>query len=414
VGAWNEAHPERVIKPGCRILKANGVSGDVNAILAECKKDALLEITFLQPQPPALPNEDQETRVIIDKTSGGLLGATLDFSDNQNLIIKSVDGGLLGTWNETQPHQIKAWSRIISVNGVTGLPMQLLEELKKNQKLDIRMAHGAAPQEQATSPSSRATPAKNASAEAAADGLDERDLQYPNGASYKGQCLGESYHGRGRLIRSDGASYDGEFEQGKAHGQGRFCSASGHVYDGQWTEDLADGDGSYDDGSGLTYSGQWRGNEKCGRGVQRWEDGSSYEGQFQTGRKHGEGSYTAKDGRLVYKGEFHNDKMHGHGTHMYNDGRVYVGQWRAGLNYGEGVMEWPDGSKYAGGFMGGRRHGAGTLSWADGRQYKGQWLSGKQHGIIVATDVEGVETEMRFQNGALVTEDADAPAEGDQ
>mmetsp|Transcript_16256 Transcript_16256/g.44771 ORF Transcript_16256/g.44771 Transcript_16256/m.44771 type:complete len:138 (-) Transcript_16256:108-521(-) len=46
VQAWNKANPSSCVREGHRILQVNGKSGDVTALIEECKKLQVLEITL--------------------------------------------------------------------------------------------------------------------------------------------------------------------------------------------------------------------------------------------------------------------------------------------------------------------------------------------------------------------------------
>ena len=83
----------------------------------------------------------------LDKVAGTRLGVDVDHQDDSTLLIDAVTGGLIGAWNDAHPDQmVMVGDRIVEANGRSGNVLEIVDEIKKNQalKLKIRQSDGRA------------------------------------------------------------------------------------------------------------------------------------------------------------------------------------------------------------------------------------------------------------------------------
>eukprot|EP00971_Amphidinium_carterae_P336031 6472168-Amphidinium_carterae.1 len=102
--------------------------------------------------PPASPKKPRrrgrgrrggkvEFAATLDKREGGTHGIDIDWSNGTHLLIEKVNTpGLVAQWNEEHPEkQISAGHFIVEVNGVRGTATDLLEEMKKDDILQLKV-----------------------------------------------------------------------------------------------------------------------------------------------------------------------------------------------------------------------------------------------------------------------------------
>eukprot|EP00894_Picocystis_sp_ML_P004328 jgi/Pico_ML_1/54845/g703.t1 len=262
--------------------------------------------------------------------------------------------------------------------------------------------------------------------EAEQAGLKVRTIHYPNGDVYRGECLGDLRHGRGKHVCSTGDCYEGawredlregtgtmrfatgltytgEWLQDKTHGQGTCVYPNGDQYQGEWQEDRRWGWGTYDTAQGDSYEGEWCDDLFEGQGRYTFLDGSyfqgeyannqrirgtfvsadgkvKYEGQWKKGARHGKGTFH-QVGLYKYTGDWSDDQRHGQGTCVYADGSVYVGEWMDDLRHGKGKFTTPAGEVYEGDWHLDVQHGKGQCVLDSGEKYVGEWVKGMRHGL---------------------------------
>mmetsp|Transcript_5036 Transcript_5036/g.8835 ORF Transcript_5036/g.8835 Transcript_5036/m.8835 type:complete len:447 (-) Transcript_5036:110-1450(-) len=85
------------------------------------------------------PGGNAEFNVTIDKRHGGTHGIDIDWSSGVTLLIEKVNKpGLVASWNAAHPDlEIRDGHSIIEVNGVKGNALNMLEEMKKDQLLNV-------------------------------------------------------------------------------------------------------------------------------------------------------------------------------------------------------------------------------------------------------------------------------------
>ena len=113
------------------------------------------------------------------------------------------------------------------------------------------------------------------------DSLDE--INYPDGASYKGDLDNGEPNGNGHMTWADGSSYEGEWLSGTHHGQGKYTWLDGACYEGQWVNGVKEGLGKYTWANGAIYEGQWSGGSMNGSGEMRYANGQVRKGEFLAG-----------------------------------------------------------------------------------------------------------------------------------
>ena len=136
------------------------------------------------------------------------------------------------------------------------------------------------------------------------------NINYTNGAKYKGELKDGIPNGQGFLILPDGGKYVGEFKEGIINGQG--------------TVTLSDG---------RKYSGEFKEGKKHGQGIYTYPNGDKYTGGYKDGFKNGLGALTYGKGKSdgdKYVGEFKEGIPNGQGTYTFSDGSKWVGEFRKG------------------------------------------------------------------------------------
>lgn len=94
---------------------------------------------------PASPPGDKIITIVLKKTSEERrLGISVDATNRTSLLIASVDGGMMAAWNRNNPGlQVEANDSIVGVNGRSGDAMELTEECKKADVLEMQVAKGS-------------------------------------------------------------------------------------------------------------------------------------------------------------------------------------------------------------------------------------------------------------------------------
>mmetsp|Transcript_53360 Transcript_53360/g.93670 ORF Transcript_53360/g.93670 Transcript_53360/m.93670 type:complete len:159 (-) Transcript_53360:73-549(-) len=113
------------------------------AAVAQTRDIAPASIADDPPSPPPPPKSDTEYTVTLDRTSGDRLGVDVDNQDGKTLLIESINGGLVGKWNDANPNEkVKVMDRIIEVNGIRDDLLKLVDECRKNQVLKLKLLRG--------------------------------------------------------------------------------------------------------------------------------------------------------------------------------------------------------------------------------------------------------------------------------
>eukprot|EP00930_Biecheleria_cincta_P035490 TRINITY_DN2440_c0_g1_i1.p1 TRINITY_DN2440_c0_g1~~TRINITY_DN2440_c0_g1_i1.p1 ORF type:complete len:193 (+),score=45.03 TRINITY_DN2440_c0_g1_i1:86-580(+) len=91
-----------------------------------------------------LLSKDEYT-VTIDKSSGDKMGIDVDHKDGATLLIEMVNEGLVKSWNDNPDNKDKVslGDRIVEVNGIRSDVLQLVDECKKNQVLNLKIRRGS-------------------------------------------------------------------------------------------------------------------------------------------------------------------------------------------------------------------------------------------------------------------------------
>lgn len=139
---WNSGNPDQHVEDQDLIVGANDVTGNVERILSECKKNELLKLALRRPAFKAKRKitVDVEYRITLDKTQGARLGIDVNHEDGKELSIESIEEGLVEMWNKEHPDkEVLPEDRIIEVNGVRGEVSLLLQECKQNIMLEVTL-----------------------------------------------------------------------------------------------------------------------------------------------------------------------------------------------------------------------------------------------------------------------------------
>lgn len=87
------------------------------------------------------PLASNEYAVTLDKANGDRMGIDVDHKDGETLLIEMINDGLVKEWNDKPGPQDKVsiGDRIVEVNGVRSDVLQLVDECKKNQVLNLKV-----------------------------------------------------------------------------------------------------------------------------------------------------------------------------------------------------------------------------------------------------------------------------------
>lgn len=84
--------------------------------------------------------KDFDYMIHIDKTSGAVLGIDCGSTDGKTLQIDGMNDGLIAAWNMNNPDtQVKVLDRIVEVNGIRDSDMALLEEMRQQKPLQVKL-----------------------------------------------------------------------------------------------------------------------------------------------------------------------------------------------------------------------------------------------------------------------------------
>jgi len=129
---WNENKPkEQQLRIYDRIIEVNGVTGNTNAILAAMKASPCWHMVVQRPM-------QMQVTVSADKAIS--LGLDLKYSPNgRSLLIDEVlaDGGIKKWNDEHSDKQVKAFDRVIQINGRIGTAKELLESAANKTCLEL-------------------------------------------------------------------------------------------------------------------------------------------------------------------------------------------------------------------------------------------------------------------------------------
>ncbi|CDI81096.1 hypothetical protein, conserved [Eimeria praecox] len=200
---------------------------------------------------------------------------------------------------------------------------------------------------------------------------------FENGTKYTGLlCSRMRLCGDASIQWPSGATYRGQVTRGLRHGIGTFTSADGKfTYEGEWYEGVRSGWGVLTSADGSKYSGEWVEGRRHGFGEQVYADGSRYEGQWVDGLQDGQGLMIWKEPSVQYVGEWKRGSVSGWGRQTWIETPDVDGggSWTVGRNLQQ--------NQYEGQFQNGRREGVGAFSYSNGARYEGSWVADQKHGF---------------------------------
>jgi hypothetical protein len=139
---FNRENQDSALEVDDLIAGANGVTGDVDNILTECRKTESLRLAVRRPRVKTKrPNlVEVEYMITLDKTQGSRLGIDVNHEHGRELFIESIEDGLVRRWNEENPEQkVQPEDRIVEVNGISGEVQKLLQECMKDTVLEVKL-----------------------------------------------------------------------------------------------------------------------------------------------------------------------------------------------------------------------------------------------------------------------------------
>ena len=224
-----------------------------------------------------------------------------------------------------------------------------------------------------------------------------RELEFSDGAVYRGGMRGAMLHGKGEYV-SKAFKYDGEFKEGLKHGTGLYSWENGDRYEGEFVDDRPSGKGKYRFSTGDTYEGDVRSGVITGRGVYVSKNGDQFEGSFADGRPHGTGIYRFASGDR-YEGEMASGKMQGRGRYIAKSGDRIESSFVEGRPQGKGTYFFSNGDRYEGDITAGALTGQGSYFYASGLKYEGRVVDGRPQGAGVFWFSDGSRFDGVFENG---------------
>eukprot|EP00933_Yihiella_yeosuensis_P076454 TRINITY_DN86232_c0_g1_i1.p1 TRINITY_DN86232_c0_g1~~TRINITY_DN86232_c0_g1_i1.p1 ORF type:complete len:144 (-),score=49.68 TRINITY_DN86232_c0_g1_i1:137-568(-) len=77
--------------------------------------------------------------ISVDKSKGDKLGIDIDHADGETMLVEAVNPGLIDDYNQKNSVKVCVNDRIVEVNGKRGDVLQLVEECKQNQVLNMKI-----------------------------------------------------------------------------------------------------------------------------------------------------------------------------------------------------------------------------------------------------------------------------------
>jgi len=138
--AVNASLPEDgQIKINDFIVEVNGIRENGGKMVAEMEENKDLELVLRRPQ---------QWHVQLSK-KGGPLGLDLHFAvRGRSLVVVALTLGSIHVWNAEHADDsksVKEHDRIMEVNGFSGAPLDLLQEISKTDELDLLLMSPALP-----------------------------------------------------------------------------------------------------------------------------------------------------------------------------------------------------------------------------------------------------------------------------
>jgi len=139
---WNFRHQDKALCAGDRIISVNGIHGNLGNMISEFSKEGAVDISVRRhytTEEELRPPFTLEFRVNVEKPSGGAkLGFDVDIGSGSLKVEKVASGGVLAEWNDQNPDRaLRVGDTIVSVNGLQGMLLEMVNEFKKDGKLEI-------------------------------------------------------------------------------------------------------------------------------------------------------------------------------------------------------------------------------------------------------------------------------------
>mmetsp|Transcript_19572 Transcript_19572/g.58684 ORF Transcript_19572/g.58684 Transcript_19572/m.58684 type:complete len:215 (+) Transcript_19572:82-726(+) len=127
-----KASQDLQILPGDYIISVNGVNNDSKRMVEELAKERSLDLEVRHPV----------TSTVTINRQGGAMGLDLNYAKmGKSLVIDGIAEGAVMTWNKQNPAaMVKKGDRIVAVNGVSGSPSELLENITQSSTVELTMS----------------------------------------------------------------------------------------------------------------------------------------------------------------------------------------------------------------------------------------------------------------------------------
>jgi hypothetical protein len=149
IPTWNANHeekPELKVYTNDVIVAVNGVGGDANQMMASLN-DAGPKVLKIVHGPGYMP-QPVSFEITLEKVNAAEnMGAKISYEDGRQFVITALkDAGMIPTWNSKSGHpaDLKVYVNdvIVSVNGVSGDTVKMMEEIKSVGPKVLKMVHG--------------------------------------------------------------------------------------------------------------------------------------------------------------------------------------------------------------------------------------------------------------------------------
>ncbi len=205
------------------------------------------------------------------------------------------------------------------------------------------------------------------------------NLEYPNGATYKGEIekyLDNKYRPQGTgIFRSpDGVELIGTFDRGHFSNDNGTKVGKGIKYEGTFRKGFLSGKGKITWPNGIVYEGEVVKDQPHGTGVLRYAEGEKFVGTFVKGHfSNGKGIIFYKGFR--YEGTFIESFLQDGGSIACPDGASYTGKMQNNKPQGYGITICKE-YTYLGDHKNGFADGRGILTRSGEKSSRGTWRMG--------------------------------------